>query len=131
MALSEHQIQKAYFDWARLHPEAKRAFAVPNGGQRNKIVAAKLKAEGVRAGVLDVCIPLPRSNCHGMWIEFKAGYNTLTAEQDAEAKRLASDGYFVAVAWDTMMAIEATIDYLRGDAEPEILVLKPERRVRV
>lgn len=31
-------------------------FAVPNGGWRNPVVAAKLKAEGVRSGVSDLII---------------------------------------------------------------------------
>ena len=31
-------------------------FAVPNGGQRNVVVASKLKAEGVRAGVADLIL---------------------------------------------------------------------------
>lgn len=31
-------------------------FAVPNGGHRNKLTAAKLKAEGVKPGVADIII---------------------------------------------------------------------------
>lgn len=128
MALSEHQIQKSYFDWAKLHPQARRAFAIPNGGQRNKIVAAKLKAEGVRAGVLDVFLPIPRGGCHGMWIEFKAGKNGLTAEQKLEASALAEDGYLVIKAWDAVMAIDATKGYLDGAFGPGTLILKPARQ---
>ncbi len=44
----EHRLQCACVRWfAYQHPELKGTlFAVPNGGQRNAIVAAKLKAEG-------------------------------------------------------------------------------------
>lgn len=40
-------------------PELRWLHAIPNGGQRDKITAGKLKAEGVKKGVLDVFLPLP------------------------------------------------------------------------
>ena len=124
MALSEHQIQKAYFDWARLHPAARRAFAVPNGGARNIVVASKLKAEGVRKGVLDICLPLACGDAHGLWIELKAGYNKMTPEQVQEADALVADGYAVAVCWDTLAAIDITKRYLAGEIGPSLTVAK-------
>lgn len=127
MAQSEHAIQKAYFDWAKLHPEARRAYAIPNGGMRNKIVAAKLKAEGVRKGVLDVHLPIPRGGCAGCWIEFKAGSNTLTPEQKEEAERLANDGFCVLACWDAETAIRWTTAYLSGVVAPGFTSLKPSR----
>lgn len=39
------------------HPILARLFHVPNGGLRSKVSAAKLKAEGVRAGVPDYILP--------------------------------------------------------------------------
>ena len=122
MAPSEHALQKAYFDWARLHPLARRAFAIPNGGQRNIVVAAKLKAEGVRAGVLDIHLPLARGGAHGLWIEMKAGRGKPTPAQAAEAQQLVQDGYAVAVCWSTEAAIRVTTDYLRGDVGPVLWV---------
>jgi len=124
MGLSEHSIQSAYFDWARLHPEAREAFAIPNGGHRHVAVASKLRREGVRRGVLDVCLPIPVADSHGLWIEFKTGYNGLTAEQAEEASRLVSRGYTVAVCWDTEDAIKVTTDYLAGQLGPSLLLLR-------
>jgi hypothetical protein len=54
-------------------------FAIPNGGERNKIVAANLKAEGVRAGVPDILLPVPgyevpgddTPKWYGLFIEMK------------------------------------------------------------
>lgn len=128
MALSEHQIQSAYFDWARVHPAARRAYAIPNGGQRNLLTAVKLKKEGVRAGVLDVCLPVPRGGAAGLYIEFKAGRNTMSDEQAVEADLLVRDGYAVAVCWDTMTAIELTQSYLRGEIGPVFMMMKKRSR---
>lgn len=125
MDQSEHMVQVVYFQWARLHKEARRAYAIPNGGQRNKIVAAKLKQEGVRAGVLDVHLPIPRGGCAGLWIEFKAGRNDLTPEQKAEAEQLAKDGYAVYACWGAIVAIELTQQYLDGKLGPGFTSLKP------
>lgn len=124
----EHDIQRAYFDWARLDGEARCAFAIPNGGHRHIVTAAKLKAEGVRAGVLDVCLPKMRGGCGGLYIEFKAGSNTLSEEQLSESHRLVSDGYAVAVCWDAVMAVDFTREYLAGRVGPSFTVLKPARK---
>ena len=63
--------QQAYVARCRLHPVAKRIFAIPNGGKRSKVTAAIMKAEGVLAGVptareqgFDVVWPIIR----GLWM---------------------------------------------------------------
>ena len=72
----EHQHQVALFQWAKTamvaHPELEAMYAIPNGGQRNKIVAAKLKAEGVKAGMPDICLPVARGSYHALYVELKA-----------------------------------------------------------
>ena len=67
---SEHAEQVALFKWAEFAaarwPELTLMHAIPNGGHRNKITAARLKAEGVRAGVPDICLPVARGGWHGL-----------------------------------------------------------------
>jgi hypothetical protein len=46
-------------------------FAIPNGGERNVIVAARLKAEGVRAGVPDLFLAYGTDKFNGLFIEMK------------------------------------------------------------
>ena len=72
---SEHGHQVALFCQANRHieqwPELKWMFAIPKGGERNPIVAANLKAEGVKSGVSDICLPCARKGYHGFFIEMK------------------------------------------------------------
>lgn len=46
---------------------------IPNGGSRkNAYEGWRLKAQGVRAGVSDLFLPVARGGFFGLWIEFKA-----------------------------------------------------------
>lgn len=70
---SEHAHQAALFAWAAISgiPELKWLHAIPNGGERNAIVAGNMKAEGVRAGVYDIFLPVPCGRYAGLYIEMK------------------------------------------------------------
>ena len=125
MATSEHAIQAAYFDWSRMHPEARRAYAIPNAAKRSPRLAVYMKREGLRKGVLDIHLPIPRGGCAGLWIEMKAGNNNLTPEQQVEAEQLAKDGYAVFACWGAIVAIELTCQYLDGKLQPGFTSLKP------
>ena len=63
---TEHQEQVAFVEWFRRQFPTELIFAIPNGGQRNVIVAKKLKAEGVVRGVPDLYVPSKK-----IWIEMK------------------------------------------------------------
>ncbi len=69
----EHRIQQACVRWFNLqYPYLRgRLFAVPNGGRRDVVTGAKLKAEGVVAGVADLIL-LVTNKAHGaLLIEMK------------------------------------------------------------
>jgi hypothetical protein len=88
---SEHAEQCAVMSWARLHekrwPALRLLHAVPNGaffggevktfasGKKVPVAAIrarKLKAEGLREGVPDLCLPAPSGVAHrGLYIEMK------------------------------------------------------------
>jgi hypothetical protein len=118
MKSSEHAEQKALFQWlalnARKDPDLALTFAIPNGGHRHIVVAAKLKAEGVRAGVPDVFLPVSRGDKHGIFIELKHGKNKLTPEQVWWQKRLLASGYQVVTAYGWEQAAWAILDYLEN-----------------
>lgn len=72
--MSEAQEQCKLIKWAdkcvqmKIHPELSMLYAVPNGGRRDKAEAAHLKRQGVRAGVPDLCLAVPKGKYHGLYI---------------------------------------------------------------
>lgn len=114
---NEHQLQRSFFKWLEVqHPKLYwNVYAIPNGGLRNKLVAKKLKDEGVKSGVWDVQVLLPRmidgDYKLGMWIEFKIGYNKLTENQKA-FKEANEHNYYWAVCYTLEEAIEQLTNYL-------------------
>lgn len=87
----EHIEQVTFVNWFRLNYPDTLIFAIPNGGLRDKVVAQKLKAEGVVKGVPDLCIP--SLHCY---IEMKrASGGRQSAEQKQVAEYLEGCGYTV------------------------------------
>lgn len=129
--VTEHSEQVALIDWCRVHegryPELALIYAVPNGAafarRNNKknsfsLQAMKIKAEGLRAGVPDLCLPVARNGMHGMYIEMKVGRNRPTPEQEQYLDALDHQGYHAVVCWGYQEARQALCDYL-GIAEVE------------
>jgi len=120
---TEHEEQKNFFEWAQYFlPEDLRPllFAIPNGGHRNKIVGAKLKAEGVKKGVPDMFFAWPRLGKHGLWIEMKRikhGY--LSKDQREMVAALREAGYQVEVCKGFDAAKTALTEYMLGFGSEE------------
>lgn len=53
------------------YPELKWMYSIPNGGKRDPITANRLKAEGVKSGISDICLPIGRKGYSGFYIEMK------------------------------------------------------------
>lgn len=104
--------------WCELHGVP--VYAVPNGGKRSKAEAARLKDEGVRAGVPDLCVPVARGGCHGLYIEMKHGRNKPTAEQAGWIAELRRQGMCAWVCYGAENAIALLETYLAG-LPPEIV----------
>lgn len=69
----EHRIQCSCVRWFALKYPHYRGllFAVPNGGRRDAVTGAKLKDEGVLAGVADLIFLKRNSRHSGLLIEMK------------------------------------------------------------
>lgn len=78
---SEAAHQTALFAWAALQvkrwPELRWLHHIPNGGSRGDdaksraIRGSQMKAQGVRTGVADICLPVRRGGWSGLYIEMK------------------------------------------------------------
>lgn len=119
MNQQEHLEQSSFFEWCETYkgqyPVLGWFFAVPNGGHRSPAVAGKLKAEGVKRGVLDVFnltrIGSPEVLGCGLILEFKSQKGKLTAEQSEWGLYLTKQGYQVMTIRSWIDAAKATIDY--------------------
>ena len=105
--------------WALAHQQfgipEQLLFAIPNGGQRNIIVASKLKAEGVRAGVPDLFLAFPKKDAAGLFIEMKKAHGGRPSDkQKTMLAQLADNGYATAICHGWIEAKAAIEHYLRG-----------------
>lgn len=116
--MSEHSEQVALMLWVRsgavldAWPELEFLYAVPNGGWRHKNVARMLKAEGLKRGVPDLCLPVPRGEFHGLYIEMKYGRNVPTPDQRRWLEFLKGQGYSVDVCYGFDAAKSSILAYL-------------------
>lgn len=76
---TEHQEQVAFVRWFRLQFPTVKIFAIPNAAVRDERQAAWMKAEGLTAGVPDLCIPAWR-----LWIEMKRQKGGVVSPDQAE-----------------------------------------------
>ena len=76
---SEHEEQVLFVQWfRRTYPDV-RIFAIPNGEKRSQSAGARLKAEGVSAGVPDLYIP-----AWNTWIEMKRSKGGRVSEKQKD-----------------------------------------------
>lgn len=103
--------------WDYAHPGIYWAlFHVPNGGKRNAKEAARFKAMGVRPGVPDLLLILPRGGYSFLAVELKAGRNKQTERQvfyQAAIETASKGKYAVVRSLDEF--IDTIEDYLRGE----------------
>jgi len=119
--------QKALIQWAdmtrmptilALHTGDKIGddlFAIPNGGARGRIEAARLKGLGVRAGVSDLELAVPVGKFHGLYIEMKAPkpHHSVTSEKQHKfIVRRIDRGYKAVVCHGFDEASKAILNYL-------------------
>lgn len=99
--MNEHQIQKAAFQYIRLKQAQdwrwRLVYAIPNGGHRNKVSAAKMKAEGATSGVWDISVDYPVAPYSGLKIEVKTERGALTTSQKEMQSLYQQAGYLCKV----------------------------------
>lgn len=108
----EHRIQRGCVRWFHLqYPEySGLLFAVPNGGVRDAVTAAKLKDEGVVAGVADLILFLPRKGYHALCIEMKTATGSQRKSQKDWMAKVAAQGY----RYEVCRSIDGFVDLVNG-----------------
>ena len=90
-------------------------FAIPNGGTRNKLEAVNLKRQGVKAGVPDLCLPIPKGKYASLYIEMKrVGKSTVSQAQKDWIALLNKEGNLAVICYGADEAIDTINNYLRG-----------------
>ena len=117
---TESAEQKLLFEWAAYqggrYPALSLLLHIPNGGARRKSEAARMSAEGVRAGVPDLCLPVARGGYHGLFIELKRTRGgRVSPEQTRWIRNLNDQGYYAAVCIGWENASQLLLAYLRGE----------------
>lgn len=116
-APTESEEQRTLFRWATLqslkHPELALMFHVPNEGKRSKVVGGRMKAEGLKSGVPDIFLPVPRGEYHGLFIEMKRiRGGAVTDCQKLWIHDLAHQGYKAVVCRGWQNAADEILKYL-------------------
>lgn len=72
---TEAEEQKLLFEWVAYqcakYPELKLLYHIPNEGKRSASGGADLVRQGLKKGVPDICLPVPKGRYHGLYIELK------------------------------------------------------------
>ena len=112
---NEHKLQCNCIKWYRYqYPQfSNLLFAIPNGGQRNIIVATKMKAEGTLSGIPDLFLAKPKGNYAGLFIEMKYGKNRPTENQIYQMELLRQSGYRVEVCYSFDEFVNIIENYLK------------------
>ena len=106
-------------------PELAWVFAIPNGGSRGNdkrsamIVGAQMKAEGVKSGVSDLMLPIPKHGLCGLFIEMKrADGGTPSANQKAFGAFVKQQGYGFCICYGWIEAAEVIMRWMGFKSEP-------------
>lgn len=105
--MNEKAEQSTLFKWAEIagnqYPELALLFAIPNAGgftggyKKNMLRVMSMRREGVKKGVPDLFLPVPRGKYHGLFIEMKTEKGKASIEQKHWINRLSEQGFWCEV----------------------------------
>lgn len=121
--LLEDQHQEKIFHTAFLNfdyePRLKGLYHPPNGGKRDPNTARALQRRGVKPGVPDIQLDVPKFDSEGNPIYFglrlelkRTREGDISPDQEARLTQLAKDGYRAIVCWGWIAAWDEILWYL-------------------
>ena len=81
-------------------------------GEASSDVKRKLKQMGVKAGIPDLCLPVPMGMYNGLYIEMKYDTGRLEDSQKKMLKALAAAGHYCTVCYGAEEAIRVLQEYI-------------------
>lgn len=88
---TESEEQQTVMEWAEAAsgrwPELRLLYHVPNEGQRSMATGGRLRAEGLKSGVPDLCLPSAHGQYHGLYIEMKRTQGRYKASLSSTAQK--------------------------------------------
>ncbi len=106
---SEDMINAAVMDWAKAKKVDNFVIHIPNEGKRSFGYGKKLKQLGMRPGVSDLFVCMPKHSYHGAWIEIKSDEGRMRPEQMKFHEDMMKQNYYTRVTWgldDTLLTLE-------------------------
>ena len=112
--------QQTLIKWARLargkYPELDMLYHITNEGKRSVVTGARLKSEGLKPGVPDLCLAVARGGAHGLYIEMKRTKGgRVSPQQAAWLEKLAHEGYATAICRGWEQARDVIERYLANE----------------
>ena len=101
-------------------------FAIPNGSNKSLTAQRNFKAEGLKAGVPDLMIPIANKYYHGLFIEMKRrakslkngkksiSHTKVSKEQEKWLDGLNNENYKAVVCYGADEAIEVISEYMEN-----------------
>lgn len=117
---TEAQEQKALFEWAEWakhrHPELALMYHIPNEARRSYALGKEMKAQGLRSGVPDICLPVPRGGYGALYIEMKRRKDSRLSDNQRgwiNGLNRAGNRAVVCKGWEEARSV--IIEYLKGE----------------
>lgn len=116
--MTELQHQQAVIKWSKQPairqkwPMLKLLYHIPNERKCSEVMGRLLRLAGVKPGVPDLCLPVPRGQYHGLYIELKTEKGRTSTAQDWWIEKLTEQGHFVEVCHGYDSAIRVLTWYM-------------------
>jgi len=117
----ETKLQQGVMKWAsmqtNIYPELQVLYAIPNGANTTRANRIRLVAEGLKKGMPDLCLPVPRGVYGALFIELKTDKGKVSKVQREMHELLDSSGNMVVVCRNLFQVINTIQGYLNHDTQ--------------
>lgn len=118
---TEEQAQTKVFDWAewntKKYEQLKLMYHPANEGKRTQAAGARLKRQGLKNGVSDICLPVRNGTYSNLYVELKVGKNKPTPDQIEFVEDINRFGGFGLIVYGSDNAIQVIETYIKNKTE--------------